>query len=116
MITRLDATSELIVSRPSVGGQSMITTSNWRSTQPPIESRSTISRPMAVKSSTSVDASSSVAGATHRPGVSVVRTISSSATRSSERTSAIDWRTSDRDTPSPTVRFACGSMSMHRTR
>jgi hypothetical protein len=71
---------------------------------------------MAVNSSTSVDASSSVAGATHNPCVSVSRTISSSATRSSERTSAIDTRTSESEIPNPTVRFACGSMSTHRTR
>ena len=67
MITRLDATSELIVSSPSVGGQSMMTTSNCRSAQPPSASRRTISRPIAVNSSTSVEASSSVAGATHSP-------------------------------------------------
>ena len=116
MMTRLLATSALMVSRPSVGGQSMMITSNWRWVQPANASRSTISRPMAVNSSTSVEASSSVAGATDRPDMSDGRTISSNATRSSDRTSAIETCTSDSEMPRPTVRLACGSMSTHRTR
>ena len=50
------------------------------------------------------------------PAVSVGRITSVSVERPSERTSAIDALTVLRLMPTPAVRFACGSMSMSRTR
>src|ERR687888_1553854 len=81
----------------------------------PSLSRSAISRPIALKSSTSAAESSSVAGATSTFFVFVGRTIDVISTSESMRTSAIERSTVLRSTPSPTVRLACGSRSMQRT-
>src|SRR2546428_3041626 len=78
-------------------------------------SRSAISRPIALKSSTSAEESSSVEGATSTRLVFVGRTIDASCTFGSMSTLAMLRSTVFTSIPSPTVRFACGSRSMQRT-
>ena len=56
------------------------------------------------------------AGATSMPALSVLTMTSASVERPSARTSAIERSTVLRLMPRPAVRFAWGSMSMHRTR
>src|SRR5688572_23907165 len=116
MITPFAATSALSVRSPSVGGQSIMM--YWyRCTMSGVSlSRSAISRPIALKSSTSADESSSVAGATSRFFVFVGRMIDASLRSGSISTLAMFFSTVFRSMPSPTVRFACGSRSRQRTR
>src|SRR5213593_440388 len=75
-----------------------------------------ISRPMAVKSSTSAADRSIVAGATSRCSVLLETMTAESGVSSLTRTSAIERSSPVMSMPRPTERFACGSRSTQRTR